>query len=86
LDGRRFQLLPTLGDRKSAFNEYLQARKKEEAEEERRRVREARDAFVATLEARAAVEAGGYRNARELFEKEAWWQVRAPLSLARCPP
>lgn len=45
----RYSALKALGERKQAFNEYVQARRNEEKEEERRRLRQAREDFVTML-------------------------------------
>nr|XP_034580048.1 pre-mRNA-processing protein 40A isoform X2 [Setaria viridis] len=50
INDKRYGALKTLGERKQAFNEYLNQRKKFEAEEKRIKQRKARDDFLAMLE------------------------------------
>ncbi|CAN6162284.1 unnamed protein product [Urochloa humidicola] len=50
INDKRYGALKTLGERKQAFNEYLNQRKKLEAEEKRIKQRKARDDFIAMLE------------------------------------
>ncbi|KAF0919608.1 hypothetical protein E2562_030724 [Oryza meyeriana var. granulata] len=50
INDKRYGALKTLGERKQAFNEYLNQRKKHEAEERRVKQRKARDDFLAMLE------------------------------------
>ncbi|XP_062212478.1 pre-mRNA-processing protein 40A-like [Phragmites australis] len=50
INDNRYGALKTLGERKQAFNEYLNQRKKFEAEEKRVKQRKARDDFLAMLE------------------------------------
>ncbi|CAL5064829.1 unnamed protein product [Urochloa decumbens] len=50
INDKRYGALKTLGERKQAFNEYLNQRKKFEAEEKRIKQRKARDDFIAMLE------------------------------------
>ncbi|KAL6647668.1 hypothetical protein ACP70R_015105 [Stipagrostis hirtigluma subsp. patula] len=50
INDKRYGALKTLGERKQAFNEYLNHRKKFEAEEKRVKQRKARDDFIAMLE------------------------------------
>ncbi|TVU33965.1 hypothetical protein EJB05_15784, partial [Eragrostis curvula] len=50
INDKRYGALKTLGERKQAFNEYLNQRKKIEAEEKRFKQRKARDDFLAMLE------------------------------------
>ncbi|XP_006644254.2 pre-mRNA-processing protein 40A isoform X2 [Oryza brachyantha] len=50
INDKRYGALKTLGERKQAFNEYLNQRKKLEAEERRVKQRKARDDFLAMLE------------------------------------
>ncbi|EEC70813.1 hypothetical protein OsI_02277 [Oryza sativa Indica Group] len=50
INDKRYGALKTLGERKQAFNEYLNQRKKLEAEERRIKQRKARDDFLAMLE------------------------------------
>lgn len=50
INDKRYGALRTLGERKQAFNEYLNQRKKIEAEERRVKQRKARDDFQAMLE------------------------------------
>ncbi|KAL6880484.1 hypothetical protein ACP4OV_012049 [Aristida adscensionis] len=50
INDKRYGALKTLGERKQAFNEYLNHRKKLEAEEKRVKQRKARDDFLAMLE------------------------------------
>uniref|UniRef100_A0A0D9V1R2 Pre-mRNA-processing protein 40A n=1 Tax=Leersia perrieri TaxID=77586 RepID=A0A0D9V1R2_9ORYZ len=50
INDKRYGALKTLGERKQAFNEYLNQRKKLEAEERRIKQRKARDDFIAMLE------------------------------------
>ncbi|ONM41688.1 Pre-mRNA-processing protein 40A, partial [Zea mays] len=52
INDKRYGALKTLGERKQAFNEYLNQRKKFEAEEKRIKQRKARDDFLAMLEER----------------------------------
>ncbi|XP_062200912.1 pre-mRNA-processing protein 40A-like [Phragmites australis] len=50
INDKRYGALKTLGERKQAFNEYLNQRKKFEAEEKRVKQRKARDDFLVMLE------------------------------------
>nr|CAB3504724.1 unnamed protein product [Digitaria exilis] len=50
INDKRYGALKTLGEKKQAFNEYLNQRKKFEAEEKRTKQRKARDDFLAMLE------------------------------------
>jgi len=50
INDKRYGALRTLGERKQAFNEYLNQRKKIEAEERRVKQRKARDDFLTMLE------------------------------------
>ncbi|KAL6626892.1 hypothetical protein ACP70R_030618 [Stipagrostis hirtigluma subsp. patula] len=50
INDKRYGALKTLGERKQAFNEYLNQRKKFEAEEKRLKQRKARDDFLTMLE------------------------------------
>ncbi|KAK3160963.1 hypothetical protein QOZ80_1BG0069460 [Eleusine coracana subsp. coracana] len=50
INDKRYGALKTLGERKQAFNEYLNQRKKVEAEEKRFKQRKARDDFLTMLE------------------------------------
>lgn len=50
INDKRYGALKTLGERKQAFNEYLNQRKKFEAEGKRVKQRKARDDFLAMLE------------------------------------
>ncbi|CAN6181982.1 unnamed protein product [Urochloa humidicola] len=50
INDKRYGALKTLGERKQAFNEYLNQRKKLEAEEKRIKQRKACDDFIAMLE------------------------------------
>ncbi|KAM0838514.1 hypothetical protein ACQ4PT_060925 [Festuca glaucescens] len=50
INDKRYGALKTLGERKQAFNEYLNQRKKIEAEERRVKQRKARDDFLTMLE------------------------------------
>lgn len=44
-----YSALKTLGERKQTFNEYVQARRNEEKDEERRKQRQAREDFLTML-------------------------------------
>ncbi|OEL15899.1 Pre-mRNA-processing protein 40A [Dichanthelium oligosanthes] len=50
INDKRYGALKTLGEKKQAFNEYLNQRKKFEAEEKRVKQRKARDDFLTMLE------------------------------------
>ncbi|XP_057422541.1 pre-mRNA-processing protein 40A-like isoform X2 [Lotus japonicus] len=50
INDKRYGALKTLGDRKQAFNEYLNQRKKQEAEEKRMKQKKAREDFKIMLE------------------------------------
>ncbi|PNT63725.1 hypothetical protein BRADI_4g20404v3 [Brachypodium distachyon] len=50
INDKRYSALKTLGERKQAYNEYLNQRKKIEAEERRVKQRKARDDFLTMLE------------------------------------
>lgn len=50
INDKRYGALKSLGERKQAFNEYLNQRKKIEAEERRVKQRKARDDFITMLE------------------------------------
>ncbi|PRW33660.1 pre-mRNA-processing 40A isoform A [Chlorella sorokiniana] len=75
---RRYGALKTLGEKKTAFNEYVQARKKEEAEEARQRRMKAKEGFYALLDGCAELRGGGrpkFSRARDLLELDARWQA-----------
>ncbi|KAL4857085.1 Pre-mRNA-processing protein 40A [Chlorella vulgaris] len=77
---RRYGALKTLGEKKTAFNEYVQARKKEEAEEARQRRMQAKEGFYAMLDESKDLEVtAGYRpkfsRARDLLELDPRWQA-----------
>ncbi|KAJ1397275.1 FF domain [Sesbania bispinosa] len=50
INDKRYAALKTLGERKQAFNEYLNQRKKQEAEEKRMKQKKAREDFKKMLE------------------------------------
>ncbi|KAL4420342.1 hypothetical protein ABPG77_006149 [Micractinium sp. CCAP 211/92] len=75
---RRYGALKSLGEKKSAFNEYVQQRKKEEAEEARQRRMQAKEGFYALLDECEELKAASrpkFSKARDLLELEPRWQA-----------
>lgn len=72
----RYSALKTLGERKAAFNEYIQLRKKEEAEALKEKSRQAREDFIAMLDESTELKAATrYSAAGKLFEDDMRWHV-----------
>jgi pre-mRNA-processing factor 40 len=72
----RYSALKTLGERKAAFNEYVQLRKKEEANALKEKARQAREDFIAMLEESTELKAATrYSAAGKLFEDDMRWHV-----------
>lgn len=72
----RYSALKTLGERKSAFNEYVQQRKKEEAAALKEKAKQARDDFVAMLEESTELKPSTrYSVAAKLFDDDMRWHV-----------
>lgn len=74
---RRYGALKSLGEKKAAFNEFVQQRKKEEAEEARQRRMQAKEGFYALLDGCQELKAASrpkFSKARDLLELEARWQ------------
>lgn len=54
----RYSALKTVGEKKAAFNEYVQSKRAEEREEERRKQRAAKEEFVSLLLEEPAIKVG----------------------------
>lgn len=73
---KRYGALKSLGEKKACFNEYLQQRKREEREEARQRLRQARDDFTAMLEESTEVTVlTKFTRAVHIFEKDPRWKA-----------
>ncbi|KAL4419958.1 hypothetical protein ABPG75_007056 [Micractinium tetrahymenae] len=75
---RRYGALKSLGEKKGAFNEFVQQRKKEEAEEARQRRMQAKEGFYALLDECQELKAASrpkFSKARDLLELEPRWQA-----------
>ena len=74
---RRYGALKSLGEKKSCFNEYIIQRKNEEKEEERRKLKQAREDLLAlVIESPELKLTHSYRRAKEIFEDDPRWKVR----------
>eukprot|EP00191_Tetraselmis_sp_GSL018_P019477 CAMPEP_0177582924 /NCGR_PEP_ID=MMETSP0419_2-20121207/3030_1 /TAXON_ID=582737 /ORGANISM="Tetraselmis sp., Strain GSL018" /LENGTH=858 /DNA_ID=CAMNT_0019072245 /DNA_START=64 /DNA_END=2641 /DNA_ORIENTATION=- len=72
ISDKRYGALKSLGEKKACFNEYLQQRKREEKEEARLRLRQARDDFTTMLEECKQLAPGTrFSQVKHLFEKDA---------------
>ena len=72
----RYAALQSLGEKKQAFNEYIQQRRNEEKEEERKRFKQARVDFIKLLvQSQELRLTHSYRRAKEIFEDEPIWKV-----------
>lgn len=73
----RYDALKSMGEKKQCFNEYVTQRRNEEKEEERRRIRQAREDFVNMVLVSRHVRAGhSFKRARDLLEEDPRWKVR----------
>lgn len=73
----RYSALKSLGEKKACFNEYLQQRRNQEKEEERKRLKQAREDYVQLLVSCPDFKAAqGFRRAKELLEDHPAWKVR----------
>ncbi|PSC74832.1 pre-mRNA-processing 40A [Micractinium conductrix] len=76
---RRYGALKTLGEKKAAFNEWVQQRKREEAEEARQRRMQAKEGFYALLDDCDDLKGSSGRpkfsRARDLLELDPRWQA-----------
>ncbi|KAI8462428.1 MAG: hypothetical protein J3K34DRAFT_527752 [Monoraphidium minutum] len=70
----RYNALPAIGERKTIFNEYVQARRNEERDVARRRAAEAKEAFSLMLEECGVLRPGdSYRTAKALLGDDPRW-------------
>ena len=73
----RYSALKSLGEKKACFNEYLQQRRNQEKEEERKRLKQAREDYAQLLVSCPDFKAAqGFRRATELLEDHPAWKVR----------
>ncbi|MEW5316690.1 MAG: hypothetical protein WDW38_008043 [Sanguina aurantia] len=72
----RYAALKQLGEKKQAFNEYVQQRKNDEKEEDRKRARAAKEDYCKMLAESGELKVThGYRKAKELFEDDSRWKA-----------
>ncbi|GAX86158.1 hypothetical protein CEUSTIGMA_g13571.t1 [Chlamydomonas eustigma] len=74
----RYGALKSLGEKKQCFNEYIIQRRNEEKEEERKRIKQAREDFLQLIMDSTEVKlTHSYRRAKEIFEDEPRWKAEA---------
>mmetsp|Transcript_38904 Transcript_38904/g.70159 ORF Transcript_38904/g.70159 Transcript_38904/m.70159 type:complete len:572 (+) Transcript_38904:70-1785(+) len=75
-DDRRFNALPSAGERKQVFAEWTAKRKKVEKEEEREKKKKAKDDFVDALTNWKDIKVTSrYKDAAEAFCEEEWFKL-----------
>eukprot|EP00803_Ostreobium_quekettii_P011403 evm.model.scf_473.7 EVM.evm.TU.scf_473.7 scf_473:23302-33338(+) len=72
---KRYGALKSLGEKKNCFNEYIQERRNQEREDERKRHKKARDDYMTMLESSTELKSTTrYSKAREIFEDDPRWK------------
>ncbi|GBF88168.1 hypothetical protein Rsub_00880 [Raphidocelis subcapitata] len=70
----RYNAIPSIGERKAVFNEWVTARRNEERDQARRRTAEAKEAFAQMLDECSGLRPGDtYRMARSLLQDDPRW-------------
>jgi len=76
VNDHRYGALKGLGEKKQCFNEFIQHKRNEEKEDERRRAKQAKDDFVRMIiDSTALKTSHSFKKAKEMFEEDSRWKT-----------